>query len=64
MFVFLDRYYARTGEDGDLAALLGDLQVTERDGLPLDQAAWADWLAAIEDVLAERSRDDQLINAR
>ena len=62
MFVFLDRYHARTGGGGDLAALLGDLQVNEEDGLPLDPAAWTDWLAAVEDVLAERN--DQLISAR
>jgi hypothetical protein len=64
MSVFLDKYYARTGASGDLGALLGDLQVNRQDGLPLDLAAWADWLLAVDDVLAERTRSDQLMSAR
>lgn len=50
MSIFLDRYRERT-RDGDLRALLGDIQVNERDGLPFDPAAWDDWLDAVEQVL-------------
>ncbi|HWD58430.1 MAG TPA: hypothetical protein VG308_09145 [Stellaceae bacterium] len=50
MALFLERYHARGGED-DLAGLLGDIQINERDGLPLDPAAWTDWLSALGDVL-------------
>ena len=52
MSAFLERYYERTGGKGDLGALLGDLQINRSDGLPLDPAAWADWLAAIDEALA------------
>ena len=51
MALFLERYYARGSNGDDLAALLGDIQINERDGLPLDPAAWDDWLAAVEGVL-------------
>jgi hypothetical protein len=64
MALFLERYLARTGDSDDLAALLGDIQINERDGFPRDPAAWTDWLAAVEDVLAERARNHQLIGAR
>jgi hypothetical protein len=52
MSVYLEKYYARTGRTGDLGSLLGDLQINKHDGLPIDPAAWTDWLTAIEDVLA------------
>ena len=55
MALFLERYAARTGDCGDLAALLGDLQRSASDGLPLDPAAWTDWLDAVEDVIGDRS---------
>ena len=64
MALFLERYHARSGDSDELAALLGDIQINERDGLPLDPAAWTDWLSAVEDVIAERARNDQLIGAR
>ena len=64
MVLFLERYYARGGCGDDLAGLLGDIHVNEQDGLPLDPAAWTDWLSAVEDVLVERAPDDQLIGAR
>jgi hypothetical protein len=64
MALFLQRYYARNGGSDDLAALLGDLQLNERDSLPLDPAAWTDWLSAIEDAVAARTRNDQLIGVR
>lgn len=46
MFVFLDRYYERTGRSPELGTLLGELQ-RNSDGQPFDPAAWGDWLAAI-----------------
>jgi hypothetical protein len=64
MSVFLEKYHARTGGNGDLGALLGDLQVNGRDGLPFDPAAWADWLAAVEEVLGERVSDSELVTSR
>jgi hypothetical protein len=64
MALFLERYYARSGESDELASLLGALQISESDGLPLDPAAWADWLSAVEDALAERAPNDQLLGAR
>jgi hypothetical protein len=64
MSVFLDRYYARTSGNGDLGALLGDLQVNRRDGRPLDPAARTDWLAAIEAVLEAPDRAEQPAAAR
>ena len=63
MCIFLEKYYERGAAEGDLAVLLGDLQLNEEDGLPFDPAAWADWLAAIDEVL-ERDRNEQLVSAR
>ena len=63
MGIFLEKYYERGSAEGDLAVLLGDLQLNEDDGLPFDPAAWTDWLAAIDEVL-ERDRNEQLISAR
>jgi hypothetical protein len=53
MFLFLERYDARTSGngEGELGTLLGDLQLNPADGRSCDPAAWADWLAAIDDVL-------------
>jgi hypothetical protein len=59
MSLFLERYSARTS-GGDLPALLGDLQINHRDGRPFDPAAWTDWLSAIEDVLGERDRSQEV----
>jgi hypothetical protein len=53
MFVFLNAYYERTEGKGELGAILGDIQIN-KDDLPMDPAAWNDWLAAIEAV-RERS---------
>lgn len=64
MVLFLERYHARGGRGDDLAGLLGDIHINEHDGLPLDPAAWTDWLKAIEDVIAERAPNDQLLRAR
>jgi hypothetical protein len=51
MFTVLQRYYDRTGGKGELAAILGDMQINTHDGLPFDPAARGDWLAAIDCVL-------------
>jgi hypothetical protein len=51
MFTFLQRYYERTGGKGEVGAILGDIQINQRDGLPFDPAAREDWLAAINCVL-------------
>jgi hypothetical protein len=51
MFNFLKQYYERTGEKGDLAAVLSDIQIVRSDGMPADPAAWTDWLHAIKVVL-------------
>jgi hypothetical protein len=59
MSIFLERYYERGSTSDDLAVLLGDLQITKNDGLPLDPAAWSDWLAAVEQVL-EKERQEVL----
>jgi len=64
MVLFLERYYARGAGADDLAAVLSDIQVNERDGLPADPGSWTDWLSAVEDVLAERAQKDHFIGAR
>jgi hypothetical protein len=51
MSIFLEKYYARTGAEGDIDAVLGDLQVNLLDGRTNDPAAWADWLTAIDEAL-------------
>jgi len=60
MSIFLERYRTRT-HDGDLSALLGDIQINERDSRPLDPAAWSDWLDAIEEAL---HRTEEFVAAR
>jgi hypothetical protein len=49
---FLEAYYTRTGESGELASVLSDLQPLPSDALPADPAAWEDWLAAVRAVKA------------
>lgn len=60
MSIFLEHYRARTG-DGDLSALLGDIQINARDGRPFDPAAWADWVEAVEQALQQ---SEELVGAR
>jgi hypothetical protein len=55
MSIYLTRYFDRTAGNGDLGALLGDLQIDKSDGRPLDSAAWGDWLISIEEA-REKSR--------
>ena len=50
MFVFLNGYYQRTERTGELGAVLGDMQINAKDGLPFDRAAWDDWLTAVNSV--------------
>jgi hypothetical protein len=54
MTVFLGEYYDRTGGEGELASILGDIQINQADDRPMDPAAWADWIAAVERVLKDR----------
>ncbi|HEX3885710.1 MAG TPA: hypothetical protein VHW66_23870 [Stellaceae bacterium] len=60
MSIFLDRHRDRT-DGGNLAALLGDIQINERDGRPFDPAAWSDWLDAVEEAL---HRSEELVVER
>lgn len=56
MLIFLSGYYQRTGGKGELAALLGDLQINYPDGRSFDPAAWDDWLAAVDSTLKKAGR--------
>lgn len=47
MIKFLEAFYARAGDD--FATLMTDLQI-QRDGGPLDPAAWSDWMEAVRQV--------------
>jgi hypothetical protein len=60
MSIFLERYRART-RDGDLGALLGDIQMNARDGRPFDPAAWSGWMEAVEAALQQ---SEELVAAR
>ena len=46
---FLREFYLRT--DGDFPILITDITI-DRDGQPMDPAAWEDWMAACRKVLA------------
>jgi hypothetical protein len=52
MIKFLNAFYSRAGDD--FPTLMTDLQI-QRDGGPLDPAAWADWLDAVSQVGDEES---------
>jgi hypothetical protein len=52
MFVFLSEYHHRTGGASELGSVLSDIQMNPTDDLPVDPAAWDDWLAAIDAVSA------------
>jgi hypothetical protein len=52
---FLEQYNMRVGREGDLAAVLSDIQMTA-DGRPADPAAWDDWLEAVRMVLEDMPR--------
>lgn len=62
MFHFLDKYHERGGRDDDeIAVLLSSMSMeTFQDGGPADPAMWADWLDAIDEVMAVQvSHSDQ-----
>lgn len=52
MFTFLEGYYQRLNQPELLGMLLGGFRLRD-DGLPVDPAAWEDWLEAVESVLKE-----------
>ena len=52
---FLEQYHMRVGREGDLAAVLSDIQMMA-DGRPADSAAWDDWLEAVRMVREDRLR--------
>jgi hypothetical protein len=47
MIKFLEAFYSRAGDD--LATLMTDLQI-QKDGDPLDPAAWSDWMEAVQQI--------------
>lgn len=51
MVIYLEGVHARTGSD-DIGGLLGDL-MRRSDGTTADPAAWSDWLASVEAVIAD-----------
>ena len=55
MFIFLNDYYQRTEGKAELGAVLGDIQMNPRDGMPADPAAWADWISAINAAVKNRT---------
>lgn len=55
MAVFLERYHERSVRNGELSALLGDIQINRSDGRTMDPAAWDDWVAAVEHILKHRA---------
>jgi hypothetical protein len=53
MLAFLHGYWKRTGSE-ELADLLSGFQLNDADDLPMDPAAWEDWLDAIAEVTGRR----------
>lgn len=49
MYTFLVKHQQRTNSD-DLGSLLGDMQINNYDGKPMDAALWNDWLKSIAKV--------------
>jgi len=45
--LFLEQFYARAGND--METLIADVTL-EKDGKPLDPAAWDDWVRCIEEA--------------
>lgn len=54
---FLWRYFEEAGND--VATLLGDIAL-EADGLPVDPAAWEDWMRIINVIAGGGPIDDGL----
>lgn len=56
MFRFLEKYYALSNAE-DVGALLGSTSMDVfQDAMPADPAMWAEWLEAIQDVIAAQTR--------
>ncbi len=55
MRTFLEAYWERGDKQSDdIAVLLGSLNRDSwENGMPLDQALWDDWRAAVDDVIAK-----------
>ena len=49
MLIFIEDYYYRGGEPGDIGLLLGIMQLLD-DGKPADPAMWNDWVTAVNRV--------------
>ena len=50
MFLYLNEFYNRTEGKAELGEVLGDIQMNNKNGLPMDPAAWDDWLSAVDAV--------------
>ena len=60
MFLFLDEFYQRTKGQAELGDVLGDIQINGKSGLPMDPAAWDDWVAAVDTVHVESSGGEKM----
>ena len=49
MLSFLNSYWERNGQPGELGSLLGSMVMLE-DGSPADPAMWGDWIDEISKV--------------
>ncbi|NTW40618.1 MAG: hypothetical protein HGA44_12150 [Cellulomonadaceae bacterium] len=47
---FLEQFYERAGDD--MQTLIADVTL-EADGLPVDPAAWSDWLRCLDKARGE-----------
>lgn len=54
MYEFLKGYYKRLGKPESLATLLGGFRL-HKDGVPVDPAAWEDWLDAVQKVVIDET---------
>lgn len=53
MKILLEEYWISTGKPDELGSLLSSLDNSfSLDGLPHDQALWADWIKACEKVVS------------
>jgi hypothetical protein len=57
MSLFLEEYYKRTQGTAELGSVLSDIQLNKQNGLPMDPAAWDDWMAAVESVSENQSHE-------
>jgi hypothetical protein len=47
---FLEQFYDRAGND--METLIADITL-EEDGVPVDPAAWSDWLRCLDEATGE-----------